>query len=505
MVATTTALRARKRRWCWDVGPGRDRRRSRPGRHGRTGRRASSNRLDRDRHVVRTARERGSRRRESTRSPEANFTTMTNACDGATFNATYNQKMLELADKAGLGRVRDRHARTGSRRGDQRRSEPSTASWPTTRRPLPCSPTTSPTSPTPRSSPTSRRVNSGLATRDPAHFASINLFPDYASAGSARGCHLRRIRRTVPERGEAGGVHVRPLQLPVRRPPMGRASSRISRSCARTRVATGIPFGQYIQSISYNGHRDTNGPEKRWAALHTLAYGGRGVMYFTYWTPPQTAENFGNGIIDPSGQRTAQYEDVKAINAQLRGHGQVPRLPRPRPRCSTTARSIPGRSHRAPGDLVYVLERGSAHGRTLLGQPGCVRADRQSDHEAVTESDVIVAFGQRQGRDARHRDGTVDCGAQRLGRSPGDSHSRRRCSLVTGVLLHLPGPLPPGPPGAEGYFGTVRADAGWLDVVDSSFGTSRLRLAGWHQCPKEPRKWARTSSRTASGSARVRI
>jgi hypothetical protein len=44
--------------------------------------------------------------------------------------------------------------------------------------------------------------------------------------------------------------------------------------------------------------------------------------------------------------------------------------------------------------------------------------------------------------------------------------------------------MTPGPLGAEGYFGTVRADAGWLDVVDGQFGTSRLRIAGWHECPQ---------------------
>jgi hypothetical protein len=65
---------------------------------------------------------------------------------------------------------------------------------------------------------------------------------------------------------------------------------------------------------------------------------------------------------------------------------------------------------------------------------------------------------------------------------------RTRCTLSIeagdGVLVHLGGPVPPGPPGAEAWFGTVRGDAGWLDVVDSSFGTQRLRGAGWGECPE---------------------
>ena len=84
----------------------------------------------------------------------------------------------------------------------------------------------------------------------------------------------------------------------------------------------GLPFWQYIQSISYVGHRATTGPEKRWAALHTLAYGGTGVLYFTYWTPPQTAEQFGEGILTREGARTAQFAEVQSINRELAAMGR---------------------------------------------------------------------------------------------------------------------------------------------------------------------------------------
>jgi len=52
-----------------------------------------------------------------------------------------------------------------------------------------------------------------------------------------------------------------------------------------------------------------------------------------------------------------------------------------------------------------------------------------------------------------------------------------------GLLFHLPGPLPPGPAGAEAFVGTVRADIGALAIVDASFGAQTLRGAGWDDCP----------------------
>src|SRR5205807_1374112 len=87
-------------------------------------------------------------------------------------------------------------------------------------------------------------------------------------------------------------------------------------------LASHTPFGQYIQAISFNSHRTPTGPEKRWAALHTLAYGGTSVLYFTYWEPDQTAEQFGHGRLTRAGVKTAQYDEAKEINRSVQAIGK---------------------------------------------------------------------------------------------------------------------------------------------------------------------------------------
>ena len=104
------------------------------------------------------------------------------------------------------------------------------------------------------------------------------------------------------------------------------------------------------------------------------------------------------------------------------------------------------------------------------------------DHDATTESDVYFATA----------DGALallDIGSAQFVPASGVTNDGTGTKLHVslppgdGLLVLLHGPIPAGAPGAEAYYGTVRADAGWLDVVDSSFGTARLRGAGWDDCP----------------------
>lgn len=55
--------------------------------------------------------------------------------------------------------------------------------------------------------------------------------------------------------------------------------------------------------------------ELRWLVYTTLAYGGRGISYFTYWGP----ESYGGIYRD--GQPAPHAKDVAALNAELGGLG----------------------------------------------------------------------------------------------------------------------------------------------------------------------------------------
>src|SRR5262249_49668331 len=62
-----------------------------------------------------------------------------------------------------------------------------------------------------------------------------------------------------------------------------------------------------------------------WQVAQWLAYGARGIGYFTYWTPaPDTAENWGDGMIRwGSGERSPHYDQVRSLNLRLRPMGEA--------------------------------------------------------------------------------------------------------------------------------------------------------------------------------------
>lgn len=408
----------------------------------------------------------------------AGFTFVANACDGATYVPAHNLLMLGLAHDVGLGTfltdARALAAAAGTDvdtnldavvadykdvpglRGYHLFDEPNASIFPQL-----------------------AAAVAGLKQRDPAHPGIINLLPDYASP-------MQFGLDTYDEYVAAFLAQVMPADFSYDHynflsdntdGPSFFANLAVVRAHA---LAAGVPFGQYIQAISYNGHRATTGPEKRWAALHTLAYGGRTVMYFTYWTPPQTMENFGDGIIGANGLPTAQYADVTAINQSLRAIGKYLA-----PASSTgvwhNGPLMAATAPRSPGAPVYLPSPAPITvGMFAVGDDSYALLVNR-DHVAASESDlVLTSAAEPRVLDINSAefitipDATTDGTDTRLhiNLPPGD-----------GLLFHLPGPLPPGPAGAEAFVGTVRADIGALAIVDASFGAQTLRGAGWDDCP----------------------
>ena len=405
----------------------------------------------------------------------AGFTVVANACDGTTYVPAYNDLMLDLAGAHGMrafisdGRalaaaagqdvdanldavVAD-YAAHPALLGYHLVDEPNAAQFPDL-----------------------AAAVAGIRARDPAHPGVINLLPDYASPAQLG----------FPTYDEYVGGFLAQVAPDLytydhynfladgNDGPTWFANLAVARGHT---LQTGTPFGVYIQAIRYNGHRDTTGPEKRWAALHTLAYGGTSVLYFTYWTPPQTQENFGDGIIGADGQPSSQYADVAAINRTLTllgrylgaatstdvfHNGPLAAYTAPRPPAAPVY--IPG-----PAPITVGLFAIDAGAYALLVN---------RDHAADTATDVYLStapslMDPTTGELVPAATTTDDQGFKlHLELPPGD-----------GALFFLPGPVPPGPPGAEAYVGTVRADQGTLSVVDDAFGAQPLRTAGWDDCP----------------------
>jgi hypothetical protein len=86
----------------------------------------------------------------------------------------------------------------------------------------------------------------------------------------------------------------------------------------RQSLAASIDFWTYIQSVGITGalRAPTEG-EMRYQVYTSLAYGAKGINYFTYETPSGQGESFHDGILLPDGSKNASYTHVQNMNAEV--------------------------------------------------------------------------------------------------------------------------------------------------------------------------------------------
>jgi hypothetical protein len=96
----------------------------------------------------------------------------------------------------------------------------------------------------------------------------------------------------------------------------------------RYSLQAGIPSWVFIQSAEFGGsgtgssyRRRPNEAEIRWQINVSLAYGAKGIQYFTYWTP--TATSFGGSLVSRDGELTPLYAYAKRANDRLKVIGKV--------------------------------------------------------------------------------------------------------------------------------------------------------------------------------------
>jgi hypothetical protein len=94
-------------------------------------------------------------------------------------------------------------------------------------------------------------------------------------------------------------------------------------------LAHDIPWWNYFNAIRFGGRTDPTESKMRWQIWTSLAYGAKGVWYFTYWTGTYDgglAKNPGSfamtsALIDLQGRRTRRWEQAKRINAAVKNLG----------------------------------------------------------------------------------------------------------------------------------------------------------------------------------------
>jgi hypothetical protein len=87
---------------------------------------------------------------------------------------------------------------------------------------------------------------------------------------------------------------------------------------------SGIPFWTTVLLVEHGPYRGLTHGELRWEIAHALAYGARGVGYFTYWTPaPDPKWNWRPAVIGYDGVRTPWFDFLAGFNPAVRAAGET--------------------------------------------------------------------------------------------------------------------------------------------------------------------------------------
>ena len=74
-------------------------------------------------------------------------------------------------------------------------------------------------------------------------------------------------------------------------------------------------FWNIVLSVAHFNYREPTAADFRFQAYTTLAYGGRGISYFTYFAPQ--VGNYRMAPIDQFGNKTANWRNLRNVNLQI--------------------------------------------------------------------------------------------------------------------------------------------------------------------------------------------
>ena len=173
----------------------------------------------------------------------------------------------------------------------------------------------------------------------PGKLDYINLFPNYASEKQLGVGDLRPQRASGEAYAEYVARFVKELDpavlcfdnYPIFKPDGGDKSDRTRASqdlycqnlktVRRYALEKDIPFWNYFNTAPYGPHTDPTEAQLRWQIYTSLAYGARGVLYFTYGTPDTFEFPKGGGILHRDGRRTRHWEQARRINRDVKNLG----------------------------------------------------------------------------------------------------------------------------------------------------------------------------------------
>lgn len=164
-------------------------------------------------------------------------------------------------------------------------------------------------------------LTTAFAELDPRHPAYVN----HLGLGWALKGHAGKTYRAYLEDFVAG---VRPAFFSVDLYTLlrGRETPNLCPGLDTARTVAhrlGSPFWAVLQLTPHLEFRDLSVGEISYQAMLALAYGAKGIVWFTYWTPVSGEFEYRGGPIAYSGERTPAYQRVTEVNRRAGALGRM--------------------------------------------------------------------------------------------------------------------------------------------------------------------------------------
>jgi len=152
---------------------------------------------------------------------------------------------------------------------------------------------------------------------DVEHPVYLNLFPNYATPAQLGTAtypeYLARFMEEVPVPFLSFDHY--PVVGKTLRPEWYENLEQVRAAAGKA----GKPLWAFALAVAHDPYPVPSVAELRLQVFSDLAYGAQAIQYFTYWTLPSDTWNFHEAPIGKDGKRTAVYDRVKQVNAEIRG------------------------------------------------------------------------------------------------------------------------------------------------------------------------------------------
>lgn len=192
-------------------------------------------------------------------------------------------------------------------------------------------------------------IKNRILSQDQDHLVYSNLNPDYGSAaGYGASTYQEYVNKFM--------LAFKPQILSYDHYPFTSSGFRQTyyqnlEEIRTAAIANNVPFWAFTMSCAISPPYPN--PQESWIRLQVfsdLAYGARGIQYFTYGLPHSSQENFTIAILDDGGNKTYLYDIAKRVNSEV--HALASTLKQIQSLAVYHSTPLPQGTNGLPGDFI---------------------------------------------------------------------------------------------------------------------------------------------------------